>query len=493
MAEHAKSFRFASRLFPAERREQVTGGYAWCRYTDDLVDGVDLPAPELEARLDAWLALSRRAYLGELTGNALADRVMGEMRAAGVPFGYAEALIEGMRMDVRGTQYGTLAELWIYTHRVASVVGLWMTELFGITDPWMLDRAASLGHAMQLTNILRDVGEDLEAGRLYLPTSWLAAHDLDRSELERMARTGRIDDRYRQLIERLLRVADAEYEHAAPAIERLPDFYRRPVAVAADVYRGIHEAIRANDYDNLSRRAFTTLFGKLKLGAGALLGSRRPADRSGSLRSALLKAAVIGLAAVLALPGLAGAQGPDGLPLRETDAPIRLVEARTAMAPEDRPFVHIGRLWVLGVDEERAVDAGLEAVVTVRSEPGLSPTRERLLRAYEGAFLALRAKHGSWPPSRIRDVRAGFRLMDRAVEEAPDQAAVRYIRLMSGFYLPGFFGRGDEVDADLAALVRLLPGARDEFPGGLYPEVVAFVLEHGDPDPARRATLEALR
>ncbi|MGK7312376.1 MAG: squalene/phytoene synthase family protein [Candidatus Longimicrobiales bacterium M2_2A_002] len=300
MSEHAKSFRFASRLFPAEHRERVTGVYAWCRYTDDLVDEADLPAPELEARLDAWLRLSRRAYDGAVTGNELADRVMPEMRAAGVPFGYAEALIEGMRMDVRGTGYGTLTELWTYTYRVASVVGLWMTELFGIRDPWMLDRAASLGHAMQLTNILRDVGEDLEAGRLYLPTSWLAAHELDRTDLERMAETGEIDGRYRALIERLLRVADAEYEHAAPAIDRLPDFYRRPVAVAADVYRGIHDAIRANDYDNLTRRAYTTTLDKLRLGAGALRGSGdadRPDERGGllaSLRTAFSRAAVLG-------------------------------------------------------------------------------------------------------------------------------------------------------------------------------------------------------
>lgn len=504
MAEHAKSFRFASRLFPAERREQVKGVYAWCRYTDDLVDESDLPAPALEARLDAWLRISRRAYEGEATGNALADRVMPEMREAGVPFGYAEALIEGMRMDVRGTEYTTLTELWTYTYRVASVVGLWMTELFGIRDPWMLDRAASLGHAMQLTNILRDVGEDLAAGRLYLPTSWLTAHGLDRADLERMTRTGEIDPRYRELIERLMAVAEREYDHAAPAIERLPDFYRRPVAVAADVYRGIHRAIRANDYDNLSRRAYTTTMDKLKLGAGALLRSRQEAGRGdsplSSLRQALSRAAVLGvapaliaggMATALLSPGEAAAQAPGGLGLEPPSA-IRPVELRESTATA-RAFYRIGELWIQGVDRESAVEAGLDAVAALQSrlDPP-TPAQERLLRAYEGSFRTLLAKHGGWPPERLRNLREGGALMDAAVADDPEDLAVRYIRLMSGFYLPGLFGRGDEVDADMAALIRLLPAARDQLPAEILPEVVVFVLEHGDPAPAEREALELL-
>lgn len=488
MAEHAKSFRFASRLFPAEHREQVSGVYAWCRYTDDLVDEADLPTPELEARLTAWLRLSRRAYRGETTGNELADRVMTEMREADVPFGYAEALIEGMRMDVRGTEYGTLTELWVYTYRVASVVGLWLTELFGIRDPWMLDRAASLGHAMQLTNILRDVGEDLEAGRLYLPTTWLAAHELARPDLEEMARTGEIDDRYRALIDRLIAIADAEYRHAAPAIDRLPDFYRRPVAVAADVYRGIHDAIRANDYDNLSRRAYTSLLDKVRLGAGALLRGR--GDDGATSPGSVVRAAVFGLSVVLAIPTAGAAQAGPG-PELYAEWSVRPVEAGPSAA--DRALADIGELWVLAVEEEAAVHAGLEAieVARVRLAP-LTPERERLLRSYEGSFLALRAKHGAWPPARFRDIRTGHALMDTAVRAAPDDLAVRYIRLMSGFYLPGFFGRGDEVDADMAALIRLLPTGGRALPVDLLPEAVAFVLEHGAPDPGQRAVLRAL-
>ncbi|MFP4624932.1 MAG: squalene/phytoene synthase family protein, partial [Gemmatimonadota bacterium] len=489
MEEHAKSFRFASRLFPAGRREQVTGVYAWCRYTDNLVDGVDLPAAELEARLDAWLELSRRAYEGAETGNALADRVMGGMRAAGVPFGYAAELIEGMRMDVRGREYRTLEELRSYTFRVASVVGLWMTELFGIRDPWMLDRAAALGHAMQLTNILRDVGEDLEAGRLYLPTDWLREHGLERSDLERMARTGRVEEGYRALLERLMAAAEAEYDRAFPAIARLPDFYRRPVAVAAEVYRGIHHAIRDNGFDNLTRRAHTRPGTKLRLGAGALLRSRRPALG----RAAVRAAAMLGVGAILLVgPAGLGAQQTSGTADREAVA-LERVEARAPSTAADRSLTALGRLWIQAVDDEASVHAGLDAVDRLESgRDPLPPARGRLLRAYRGSFTALLAKHGGWPRERLRNLREGFALMDAVVAEAPDAADLRYIRLMSGFYLPGVFGRGQEVEADLRALVRLLPDARDRFPPALFPEVVRFVLENGEPATGDRARLEAL-
>jgi 15-cis-phytoene synthase len=468
MAEHAKSFRFAARLFPADRREQVVGVYAWCRYTDDLVDEEELPASDLEARLDAWLDLSRRAYGGERTGNVLADRVMGEMRAAGVPFGYAAELIEGMRMDVRGTSYGTLAELRVYTYRVASVVGLWLTEMFGIRDPWMLDRAAALGHAMQLTNILRDVGEDLERGRLYLPTTWLTGHGLGRRDLEGMMHGGRIEPEYRNLVERLIRVAEDEYAFAWAAIDRLPAFYRRPVAVASHVYRGIHASIRRNGYDNLTLRAHTSLVHKVRLGIGALGGRRVPAVATPGQLWRVVALAVALLASAVPAP----AQEPD-------------------LAP-DEARLEVGTLWVRAVDDAASVQAGLDAIAGLREAVGGEGTA-LLLQGYEGSFLALRAKHGGGPRARLRNLRDGFELMDRAVAQDPAAAELRYIRLMSGFYLPVIFGRRGAVQEDLAALARLLPASRASFPPELFPVVVEFVLEHGTHGPAERARLEELK
>ena len=128
--------------------------YAFCRVTDDLVDG---GAADAKALLDEWMGLAGRAYAGNGTGLALLNRVMEEAASARVPFTYAAELGEGMRMDLRRERYETLTDLRVYTHRVASVVGLWITELAGVRTPRVLARAGEMGHAMQLTNILRDV------------------------------------------------------------------------------------------------------------------------------------------------------------------------------------------------------------------------------------------------------------------------------------------------------------------------------------------------
>jgi phytoene synthase len=125
---------------------------------------------------------------------------------------------------------------------------------------------------MQLTNILRDVGEDLRAGRLYLPLDRLDRHGVDRDLLEAKAREGSpMFPGYRRLLEELMAQADADYDAAFQAIPALPGFFQRPVAVAARAYQGIHQEIRKNGYDNLTRRASTSPLRKAWLAIGALL------------------------------------------------------------------------------------------------------------------------------------------------------------------------------------------------------------------------------
>jgi phytoene synthase len=164
-------------------------------------------------------------------------------------------------------------------------VGGWLTELFGIRDRWVLDRAFALGHAMQLTNILRDVGEDLERGRLYLPEYLMAKHGVDREFLEAKAQSGfPASSGYRRLLEELMEAAETDYDRAFEAIPFLPRFFQGPVAVAANVYRGIHMEIRRNGFDNLSLRASTSLPRKMVLAIQGLfklrLASARAKQRS---------------------------------------------------------------------------------------------------------------------------------------------------------------------------------------------------------------------
>lgn len=273
---HSRSFRFSARLFPPEEGRLVSGIYAFCRFTDDMVDGSpDAEPAELDARIDAWQELIREAYATGSTGISLLDEVMGETARRGVTSLYAEELVRGVAMDIRPQEYPDLDALRRYSYRVASVVGLWLTELFGRSDPWVLRRAEAMGQAMQMTNILRDVGEDLRRGRLYLPMDHLARFGLTRIDLEHAAEgKGGIPPGYAEMIETLMRRAEEDYAAAAAAIPALPVFFQRPVAVAGHVYRGIHREIRANAYDNIRRRAYTSLYRKVVLGGQGLWGLR---------------------------------------------------------------------------------------------------------------------------------------------------------------------------------------------------------------------------
>ena len=261
-------------LFPPEERRLVRDIYTFCRFTDDLVDEAAPQAGRgdrgrLHETLDVWTEISHSAYRGRLTGIPLADVVMGETAKRRIPFALVSELIEGVRMDVEPRSYRSMDDLRRYTHRVASVVGAWLTQAFGVRDPWVLERAHDLGHAMQLTNIVRDVGEDLDMGRVYLPADRMALHGVSAESLAalkaRMKGGAPVDPGYVALLEELMAAADSAYAAAYRGMPSLPTFFRRPVAIAAQVYRGIHDKVRANGHDNLNRRAYTTLREKVVL------------------------------------------------------------------------------------------------------------------------------------------------------------------------------------------------------------------------------------
>jgi len=271
LGRHSRSFRFAAALLRGEDRARVARVYAWCRFTDDLVDMATVSPRETTRRLDAWLACSHMAYEGHPCGVPLVDRVMGEMAERGIPFAHAADLADGVRSDMTLTRLDDLGALRRYARSVAGVVGCWLTELHGERDPWMLQRASALGAAMQVTNILRDVGEDWDRGRVYLPLSMLRRHGLEPQDIGAMRRGERaVDDAYRQLTEELMLVAESDYDAGREAMPFLPAQFRHSVAVAAAVYEGIHDVIRRNGYDNVRRRAVTSTRNKVALAASAL-------------------------------------------------------------------------------------------------------------------------------------------------------------------------------------------------------------------------------
>jgi phytoene synthase len=499
LARHSRSFSFAASFFPAAERRRVAAVYAFCRFTDDLVDRAgSTPRPVLGERLDAWLALARACYEGEEANIGFLQRSVGEMRAAGVPFDCAAELIAGVRMDLSRTRWETMDELRRYCHGVASSVGVWLTHMFGVHDAWTLRRASALGRAMQLTNVLRDVGEDLDRGRVYVPRELLARFGVSEADLSAMRAGAPIRTEWRSLVEHLIGEAEADYAEALRALPRLPRAFRVPVGVAAHVYRGIHDAIRANGYDNLTRRAHTSGLAKLRLALGALrrprsVPRRVPSPLATALAAVLLSASGAAAQNAAAVPGTA----PDiaGEAARPPNSPVpgaldRLLEIESRM--RERPdSVELGvdrvrALYFVGVDDGDAADEGLGQVELLRATGRVEAA---VLDAYQGAFETLRAKHAFWPVTKLRRARAGLDLLDRAVAAAPAVAEIRWLRLMGGFYLPSFFGRGAQVEEDLRTLAQLLAEEGHAVAPELHRAMLDFVLRHAERADAAAARL----
>jgi len=498
---HSKSFRFASRWFDRERLQDVADVYAFCRFTDDLVDedrGED--AATRRARLQEWGRMAQEAYEGRPTQIPLLDQVMGTMRIRGVPFRYARELIRGVGMDLDPAPFRSLPELRTYSHRVASVVGEWITELFGIDDPWMLERARALGHAMQMTNILRDVGEDLQQGRIYLPEDRMAAHGVDRRLLEaKMAEGAPALPGYRDLLEELMAEAEADYDRAFQAIPRLPRYFRAAVAVAASVYGGIHAEIRKNGYDNLNRRARTSLLTKVRLAAGGLWRIRR---EKGSRSRVRAWRTVFFLLPALLLAAPARAQDShqarggrdDGL----SAAAVPWAEAyldRLEKAPPSEwteseiRLEKVRALYYLAVEEgdwAHALADSLDRALAVTPEA----SQDRVpLAGYRGALEVARARHARWPPNKLKHLNRGAQTLDSLVALHPDHVETRYLRFASYRFLPFFLDRDETVAEDARILAQGLIARPEGISLAVYRNMVGFLLSYESLDDASRTRL----
>jgi phytoene synthase len=576
LARHSHSFRYAARFLPAPYDQLVADVYAFCRFTDDLVDDDHgTPATELRARLNDWKRLAERAHAGTPCGFALLDLPLLEMGQRGIPFDYAAELIEGVAMDLsfessdrsarahgleraRGTagaqsetssptpaspRYATLSELDRYSYRVASVVGLWLTRLVGVHDAQVLERAADLGHAMQLTNILRDVGEDWRNGRLYLPQDVLARHGITEGDIDRAARNDRgagLPPGWSAAMEDLMAAADVRYERSFEAVRALPSFFRVPVAVSGLVYRDIHTVIRRNGHDNLTRRAHTSKLRKLWLGVKARLwlargasdpamvapaldaakGTRRPIL---SLVTSFLAGAALAATPQATSPSAHGVHGNSRAHLESsatpqaseparvedrTQARLRADLARLDAALRSAPAnfdLHIARLrilHVLSVHDEKLLGTARAALTRVSELESTGDgahagqtagERAALVSAYRGAFDVVEARHAFWPKARLEPLRRGLPQLDSAVKRAPAQAEIRYLRLTSAYYLPFFLGRSWSVREDFKALASLLPSVRSAYPAEWYVAIADFVLENGDLGERERRQLKRTR
>ncbi|MDI3385231.1 phytoene/squalene synthase family protein [Streptomyces sp. B-S-A8] len=258
-ARHGRTYFLATRLLPVARRSAVHALYGFARWADDIVDDSDrrLTPPErdrLLQRLEDDLAQGLRTGDGDdPVVRAVADTAA---RYAIDPTLFADFLAS-MRSDLSVTDYPTYADLRAYMHGSAAVIGLQMLPVLGTTVPReeAAPHAEALGVAFQLTNFLRDVGEDLDRGRVYLPADLLAAHGVDRPLLEWSRRTGRHDGRIRAALVAADALTRDVYRDAEPGIAMLDPRVRPCIRTAFTLYGGILDAICDQDYTVLHRRA----------------------------------------------------------------------------------------------------------------------------------------------------------------------------------------------------------------------------------------------
>ena len=260
-AANSRSFFTASRFLPKEKRRSVRALYAFCRKSDDIVDrppsGSGDPAAVREA-LASWQSrsLTQKADRKDPVALAWSDA----RRQYGIPPRYAEQLIQGVARDITDSRYQTFADLTGYCYGVAATVGLMSMHIVGFSGVEAIPYALKLGVALQLTNVLRDVGEDWEAGRLYLPLDDLRKFDLDEMDVE----AGVVDDRWRAFMRFQIGRTRQLYSEAWPGIALIHADGRFAIAAAAELYRAILTDIEAHDYDVFSRRAHVNAWGKLR-------------------------------------------------------------------------------------------------------------------------------------------------------------------------------------------------------------------------------------
>ncbi len=262
----SRSFHLASLLLPPSVRTDACALYAFCRMSDDAVDGPDAEADALERlreRLDLVYRRRPKTHCADRAFAAVVERVK-------LPRALPEALLDGFAWDVEGRPIRTTSDLFAYSARVAAAVGAMMTVIMGVRDHDVLARACDLGLAMQLTNIARDVGEDARNGRIYLPEDWCREAGLD---VGAFLAAPRFDDRVGALTKRVLDEADALYRRSEGGIAGLPYACRPAIHAARLVYREIGEEVRRRGYDSVSGRAVVGGARKNQLLRGAFVAA----------------------------------------------------------------------------------------------------------------------------------------------------------------------------------------------------------------------------
>ena len=284
-AAHGRTYYLATRLLPAASRPHVHALYGFARYADEIVD--DLGSTLSDAEKAEWLVGWGRQFLADVAAGGsdheINRAVVHTWRTFDLPVAHAEAFLASMRMDLTVSGYATYADLMTYVYGSAAVIGLEMVPVLGaapgVTPEEAMPYAADLGIAFQLSNFLRDVGEDLRRGRVYLPQEDLDAFGVTREQL----REGVVDGRVRRLLAFEIARTRELYRAAAPGVRLLAPESRDCIVVATRLYGGILDSIEAADYRVLDRRV-TVGLGRRAAVAGPGLWRAARARRAAGAR-----------------------------------------------------------------------------------------------------------------------------------------------------------------------------------------------------------------
>jgi phytoene synthase len=273
---HGKTYYLATLLLPKEKRPFVHALYGFARYADEIVDDLNstLTDEEKAAALISWgdqVLLDLRAGSSQ---DPIAAALVDTALKFNIPISYFEAFLHSMKMDLTITEYQTYEDLYEYVYGSAAVIGLQMVHVLGTVSPSDLNEAKiaaeKLGIAFQLANFIRDVGEDLDRGRVYLPVSELQAYGVTRSMLEDKVLTPQIRN---ALKEQILRVRKLQ-EESDPGIKLLTPGSRECILAASELYCGIVDEVEKIDYEIFSKRAKTSTLRRLKVAGPAYLRAK---------------------------------------------------------------------------------------------------------------------------------------------------------------------------------------------------------------------------
>ncbi len=268
-ALHGKTYYLATLLLPAKKRPPVHALYGFARYADEIVDDLasTLSEEEKAHELRTWgagvLADLRRGESNDLIGRALVDTV----NTYSIPLEYFEAFMKSMEMDLTVTRYNNYDELMTYVYGSAVVIGLEMLPILGYSDPRAIEAATALGTAFQLANFIRDIGEDIDRGRIYMPLDELARFGVSEEMLLRRDLTPEIVEAIKFQI---ARVRDLQ-ERAEAGIQYLDPISRPCIRAASELYCGIVDEIEANGYDIFNKRATTSSLRRLRVAGLAFI------------------------------------------------------------------------------------------------------------------------------------------------------------------------------------------------------------------------------